>query len=82
MEDQLKIKNSVGLIGKYYTKNYYSFFIGYFLEAKHYDDYYMYDYELGINGPAFKIPEMDRYFMVLNSDTNKNISFHLYKPSE
>ena len=75
--DGLKIKDAIGLVGKFYTRKYNKLFIGYYFENEHYDDNYMYDYELGINGPAFEIPSMHRSFISFDSDTKRNLFFNL-----
>jgi len=74
--DRLNINNSIALVAKYYTSRYNKFSLGYILDNEHYDDYYMYDYELDLNGPAFLIPKTNRIFAKFSSDTKKQISFN------
>lgn len=73
--DGLNLNSGIALITKYYTNRYNKFSLGYIIENEHYDDYYMYDYELALNGPAFLIPKTNRVFAKFNSDTKKQISF-------
>jgi len=74
--DKLNINNSISLVGKFYTNRYNKFSLGYILDNEHYDDYYMYDHESDLNGPAFLIPRTNRVFAKFSSDTKKQISFN------
>ena len=71
--ENLNLSDSYSLIGKYYLRNYTKFSIGYILEKEHYDDFYMYDYELAENGPAFLIPESNRWLVRISTDTKKDL---------
>tara|TARA_B100000212_G_scaffold202770_1_gene152966 strand:- start:2244 stop:4811 length:2568 start_codon:yes stop_codon:yes gene_type:complete len=71
--ENLNLSDTYSLIGKYYLKNYTKFSIGYILEKEHYDDFYMYDYELADNGPAFLIPESNRWLIRISTDTKKDL---------
>ena len=75
--EKLNLNNSIALIARYYTNRYNKFSLGYIIENEHYDDYYMYDYELDQNGPAFLIPRTNRVFARFNSDTKRDIYFNL-----
>ena len=75
--EKLNLNNSIALIARYYTNRYNKFSLGYIIENEHYDDYYMYDYELDQNGPAFLIPRTNRVFARFNSATKRDIYINL-----
>ena len=73
--DNLKIANRLSVVARYYGARYNKFSAGYIIDNEHYDDYYMYDYELNENGPAFLIPKTHGYFTKYNSDTKRKVHY-------
>ena len=60
----LNIKNRISIVARYYSNRYHKLSAGYIIDNEHYDDYYMYDYEEQINGPAFVVPEINRSILM------------------
>ena len=73
--DDLNIGDQISLIGRFYTNKYNKISIGYVVDNEHHDDYYMYDYELEENGPAFLIPKTNRSFVKYSSDTKRKFHY-------
>ena len=74
----LKIKDNIGTQFNMHLSNYSRCIIGYFFEQEHYDDYYMYDYEEESNGPAFLLPQINRFYLKFNTDYTLRYASNLF----
>ena len=73
----LKIKDNLGTQFNFHLLNYSRIIMGYFFEEEHFDDYYMYDFEEELNGPAFLLPQINRFYLKFDTDDRSKYILNL-----